>query len=468
MDTEDGLHRVAKTAVRRTPTSRRDLVNSTTAHIPSLPVPAGRPVGAISAAAILALQRAVGNAAVQRLVRLAEPPRSPRNLTLPERRTFVRTEFRSKRDRTEGLRVIQDMAATLDVLDFASRDELRTELIKRVTMTEVMQDSQTTVGGMAAFGYPFTGASLYWGPRVGFAAKDYWVPGTPDNYDLRRDPAKRAELRAKPRGERHVVFGDQGDYHFDLSPQGAADPYGAIIQLFERQPAHKRTLVHCDYLVSLVHFRAFMAALGKSAFNARIAAYGPNNIQLRYDLFSELEPTLSTGSGTRPGLGSIRQVIPSSSADLVIGDHVYFWNHPGYDVINENVGNAWRLENAVLVARSGGTDIFLGHGSGRKTAAEMKAKLAEEYNDVALVALRLVQRTRRGTAAARAAARTELATRFPGVVHVGSVWRIRGTGMLNVAVDIPLALLRPSQVPGLFDPSNPSHLYPVRRAVESS
>ncbi len=442
--------------------------NQQKAHVPPPTILAVRPAGAISPATVLALQGLAGNVAVQRLVRLTEPPRPSRTLTRPERRAFVRTELTSARDRTEGLRVIQDMAETSDVLDFASRDELHTELVKRVTMTEVMQDSQRQVGGKVAFGYPFTGASLYWGPRVGFAAKDYWTPGTPDNYDLRRDPAKRAEIRARPRGERHVVFGDQDDYLFNLSPLGVLDPYEAIIRLFVPQAPHKRTLVHCDYLVSLVHFRAFMASLGNAAFNARIAAYGPSNIQLRWDLFSELEPTLSTGGGTRPGLGSIRQVVPPSPADLVVGDHVYFWNHPAYDLINKNVGNAWRLENAVLIARHGGADVFLGHGSGRKTTAQMRAKLAEEYNDVAMIAMRLVQRMRRGTAAARAAARAELATRFPDVVQVGSVWRIRGTGMLSVAVDIPLGRLRASQIPGLFDPSSPGHLYPVRRAAESA
>jgi hypothetical protein len=362
-----------------------------------------------------------------------------------------------------------DMAATSDVLDFSSRDELRAELIKRLTMTQVMQDSQTAVGGLTAFGYPFTGGSPYWGPRVGFEAKDYWTPATPDNYDLRRDPVKRAELRSKPRSERHTVFGDQGPgYQFTLTPLGVADPYAAIVRLFSRQGPHKRTLVHCDYLVSLVHFRAFMASLGRTAFNARVAAYGASRIQLRWNLFSELEPTIRAVGGTRPGMGSIRQVVPSSPADLVIGDHVYFWNHPAYDVINRGVGNAWRLENAILIARAGGTDVFLGHGSGRKTAAQMKAKLAEEYNDVAAIALRLARNAGRGTVASRASARSELSSRFPGVVKVGTTWRVQGTGLRGVAVDIPLSLLRASQVPGLFDPADPAHLYPVRRAAESA
>lgn len=459
--TKDAPDHAVRHATRR---ARSDSLFAITPAMPST----GPSAAPMLAAGIIALQRSAGNHAVQRLVRLAEPPSPARTLNPVDRRRFVRTELRSARDHAEGLRVIQDMGAASDVLDFSSRDELRAELVKRVTMTQVMQDSQAAVGGLIAFGYPFTGSSQYWGPRVGFAAKDYWVPPTPDNYDLRRDPAKRAEIRSKPRGERHTVFGDQGNYHFDLSPRGAADPYKAIMTLFDRQPPHKRTLVHCDYLVSLVHFRAFMASLGKPAFNTRIAAYGPSKIQLRWDLFSELEPSLNTGSGLRSGLGSIRQVVPSSPADLVIGDHVYFWNHPAYDVINDTVGNAWRLENAILISRPGGTDVFLGHGSGRKTAAQMRAKLAEEYNDVATIALRLVGRTRRGSAASRAAARAELSSRFPGLALVGTTWRIQGTGLRGVAVDIPLSLLRASQIPGMFDPADRAHLYPVRRAAESA
>jgi hypothetical protein len=447
------------------PRPRATAVHPTAVH-PTAVHPTAVPRGP---ALLLALQSTAGNAAVQRMVRLADPPRAARVLPQRERRAFVDAELTARRDRADGRRVIEDMAGTSDVLDFSSRSELRAELIKRVTMTQVMQDSQAGSGRLAPFGYPFTGASRYWGPRVGYAARDYWVPPTPDDYDLRRDPVKRADLRNRPRRERHLVFGDQGaSYRFDLSPRGVADPWQAIMTLFSPQAPHKRTLVHCDYLVSLVHFRAFMATLGKAAFNARIAAYGAGNIQLRYDLFSELEPRVAASAGSRPGLNSIRQVVPASPRDLVIGDHVYFYNHPAYDVINRRIGNAWRLENAVLVLRSGGNDVFLGHGSGRKTAAQMKAKLAEEYNDVASEALRLVQRTRRGSASSRAAARAELTTRFPGVVEVGGRWRVQGTGMRRVAVDIPLALLRPSQIPGLFDPANPGVMYPVRRAVESA
>ncbi|WP_421735228.1 hypothetical protein [Cellulomonas sp.] len=423
----------------------------------------------VTPAAALALQRAAGNRAVQRLVQLREPPRPPRILSPADRAAFVAAELPTTRERRAGREVMRDMAATSNVLDFASRSELRDELVKRVTMITVMADAQESRGGLAPFGYPFTGASPYWGPRVGYAARDLWVPPTPDGYDRRLDAAKRATIRGLPRSQRHTVFGDQGSsYQFRLSPTGVRDPWDAIMLLFEPQPPHKRTLVHCDYLVSLVHFRAFMAVKGKTAFNAAIAAHGPGRVVLKYDLFTELEPSVGHGAGARPGLGSIRQVVPSSEGDLVLGDHVYFFNHPGYDLINKNVGNAWRLENAVLVARRGGADVFLGHGSGRRTHAEMRGKLAEEYNDVARIVLALVRRTGRGSAASRTAARTELGARFPDVVQVAGAWRVVGTGMLGVAVDMPLRLLRPADVPGLFDPSSPGVLYRVRRAAESA
>jgi hypothetical protein len=413
---------------------------------------------------ITSLQRTAGNQAVQRLVRLTSPPAAPKVLTAAERRAFVRSVFPAGRQRSVGLTIIEDMARTSDFLEFQSPLELSSELRKRVTMSMLMESSQSSSGGLTAFGYPFTGRSLYWGPRVNAAAKDYWVPPVGDNYDLRRDPAKRAEIRRLPRGERHRVFGDPpGLYEFGLSATGRADPWNAIMLLFTMQPPHKRSLIHCDYLISLVTFRAFMGTLGRTAFNARIAAYGPDRIKLRWNLFAELEPTTVAG----PGLGSIRQVVPANPADLVIGDHVYFWNHAAYDVINDNVGNAWRLENAVLVSRKSGEDIFLGHGSGHKTSRQMRAKLAEEYNDVARIALRLVQKTRRGPAAARAAARTELSTRFH-VVLVAGKWRIQGTGLRGVHVDDELKLLRASDIPGLQDPADTTRMYPVRRPIESA
>ena len=242
------------------------------------------------------------------------------------------------------------------------------------------------------------------------------------------------------------------------------------MRLFVPQPAHKRTLIHCDYLISLVHFRSFMTTLGQAEFNRRVAAYGPARIRLRYDLFTDLQSDPALAGGPGP-LASLQVIRPADEYDMLVGDHVYFFNHAAYDPLNARVGNAWRLENALLVDRLGGsntdrtvgTDVFLGHGSGRKTSQQMKAKLAEEYNDVVDMAKPLADRADRGDAAASAA----MTDRFPNVRKVGSEWRIVGSGFAG-AVDVELRRVRPDEVVGPHDPNDPSQMYPVRRPIESA
>jgi hypothetical protein len=142
---------------------------------------------------------------------------------------------------------------------------------------------------------------------------------------------------------------------------------------------------------------------------------------------------------------------------------VYFFNHQAYDLINERKGNAWRLENTILVDRRGGTDIFLGHGSGRKTSAQLRAKLAQEYNDVADMALALTRRADRGDQAAEDRLRDE----FPRVEKDAGHWYVRGTAW-SVPVNFPLRRIRGGDVVGPYDPSDPTRLYDVRRPIESA
>lgn len=153
---------------------------------------------------ITTLQRTVGNQAVQRLVRLTRPPAPAQVLTAAQRRAFVRSVFPAGRQRSIGLTIIEDMARTGDFLEFQTTNELSSELRKRVTMSTLMESSQSSSGGLTAFGYPFTGRSLYWGPRVNAAARAYWEPPVADGYDMRRDPARRAEIRRLPRRQRHT------------------------------------------------------------------------------------------------------------------------------------------------------------------------------------------------------------------------------------------------------------------------
>jgi hypothetical protein len=395
-----------------------------------------------------------------------------REMPRAEREAFARTRYRGRR-RSLAFRILADMASATEHMRFSNTLELEEELLKRITSSIVMQQSQEHVqvgeGTQQAFGYPFSGGALLYGPRVNYSARTYWTPRPPDDYARRTDSAKNRRLRSLPRHERHTVYGDMDDYTWELTDAGKRDPYSALMKLFLPQPAHRRSLLHCDYLISLVHFRSFAATLGQDEFNRRVNLNGPEKMVLRFDMFTELQ-TDPNVVGPPGLLASLQLVRPADEFDFVVGDHVYFFNHAAYDPLNEGVGNAWRLENALLIDRLGGsnddrtkgTDIFLGHGSGRKTLHQMKAKLAEEYNDVVAIAQPLAARVDRGDPSAS----TEMTTRFPNVQKVGTDWRVQGDGLAG-AVDFELRRIQPDEVIGPHDPDSPGQMYPVRRPMQS-
>ncbi|MGH9586171.1 MAG: DUF4157 domain-containing protein [Acidobacteriaceae bacterium] len=423
---------------------------------------------------------------VQRKVILKKAEMSAR-----ERAAFLRTH----RFKNPGVaaQIMEEMAAAGDAFDFATDNELKDEITKRLSTVHHMEESQETFGRIpgdkrSAFGYPFSHASALYGPRVNYAAREYWEPGTPDNYAVRTNRIKNKELMDKPRFERCQVYGDQcGEYGWKLSAKGKADPYHAIAYLFVPQPPNKRTLIHCDYLISLVNFMSLADSLGKTEFNKRIAAFGANKVVLRYDAFFDLHLVtyLRTSSGARatdaaghilpmPGLRSTQRVRPSSEKDLVIGDHIVFFNHLAYDLINKRIGNAWRLENAVFVSRSHGKDVFLGHGSGYRTEDQMRQELAHEYNIVADKALAIVTRVKSKDKKTQAAAQAELTTKFPEVKQVGTEFHASGIpGLLSDSgcghnVDQKLRRISASEVLGPKSPCNPATMNEVERPIESA
>jgi len=402
-----------------------------------------------------------------------------------DRRAFVKA--RTWTNTSLAHAVMDDMAAAGDKFDFANEAELQSEIVKRLSTVTHMKESQQAVAGKgSAFGYPFSGDSALYGPRVNFAAKDYWEPGVPDDYAVRTDAAKNKLLKSKPRHERCTVYGDQcGNYFWKLSKKGQADPYNAIAKLFTPQLAHKRTLLHCDYLLSLVNLLSLADSIGPAEFNKRIGAFGADKFFLKWNAFSDLHVQTfardaagewtkdSKGKATpKAGLGSTQRVTPSSEADLVIGDHVVFFNHLAYDLINAKIGNAWRLENAILVSRDGGKDVFLGHGSGYKTAGMMRTKLAEEFNEVAGKALALTKQAKAKSKPTQAAASADLAARFPNVKQVGDEWRIQGVPDLIKGcahnVDQKLREIKPDEVLGPKSPCDPTKMNEVERPIESA
>jgi hypothetical protein len=404
-------------------------------------------------------------------------------MTASERKRFIKD--RKWANRALAAATLKDMEEAADPFDFASANELQTEISKRVSTAGHMKESQETTEKIpghkrAAFGYPFSGESVLYGPRVNYAAREHWQPSPPDSYALRTNKAKNRELLAKPRGQRCQVYGDMcGGYSWALTDKGKANPHKAIAYLFVPQPPNRRTLIHCDYLISLVQFLSLADAIGPSEFNKRVKAYGVDKITLRWNAFNDLQNEFSvfTGAGEIKvkGMGSLQRVVPSSEQDLVLGDHVIFFNHIGYDLLNERIGNAWRLENAVLIGKTGrNADIFLGHGSGRKTGEQMRAKLAEEYNDVAKIALRLTARADSKAPKTQSAAQAELTLKFPKLQKVSDKWRLRGTittliiESCYVPVDQELRSIKGNEVIGLRDPRNIKKMYPVRRPIESA
>jgi len=372
-------------------------------------------------------------------------------------------------------RVVRDMLESHEPLNFADESELVQEVQKRVRTSRAMQESQDgrRVHGRhaTAFGYPFNSPANHYGPRVNYHAREYWTPTVVDNYAARTDRTKIRQMEALPRNRRHEIYGDpaSGSYSWSLTAEGQRDPYHATMNLFTPQSQqYKKSLIHCDYLISMVQMRAFIESMTPAEFNRRVAAFGPGRFILQWNAFETLREFYDDPAtpATERGLGSTQRVEISNEADLIIGDHIYFYNHEAYDVLNENIGNAWRLENAILVDRRRGQDIFLGHGSGRKTKEQMFSKLAEEFNDVADIAIGLSQRVDRN----RAGASDEIIRRFPNLARTGGQWRIIGHTRSDCGdrdINIVLRRIRPDEVLGLKNPRDPSRLRAIRRPIES-
>jgi len=253
-------------------------------------------------------------------------------------------------------------------------------------------------------------------------------------------------------------------YEFPLSPFGEQHAYDALVALFTPQAAKcDRTLIHCDYLASVVHYRVFAETMGAKAFTDRVKN-GTIPMTLKWNGFDDIEEATFRSAARE----SLREVRPASERDLVIGDHVIFWNHRAYDLINEVIGEAWRLENAVLVDRASGVDRFLGHGSGEQTKTSMLGKLADRYNDVVGKAQAIIARISSRDPAKSSTARATMAHDFPYIRQVGAQWHVQGRSHGKQFND-PLTKItvRDPDLIGLRDPQDPTRMNLVKRPKES-
>jgi hypothetical protein len=357
-------------------------------------------------------------------------------MTPRQRRLFLRRHFRGTRDFDLARRIVEDMAAASDELEFDDERELLREVRKRIGTSRLMRESQRErrVRGRLseAFGYPNRPPAAGCGPRVNEAAKAYWGP-------------------------------KQGNYHFNLSPLGRKNAYKALTTLFTRQTNPcKRTLIHCDYLISVVHFRAFAESIGRSEFNRRVRD-GDIPMVLKWNGFTDLEQSFWRSSRRE----SLQVVRVSRRADLIIGDHVLLFNHPSYDALIQGVGGVWRLENAILVDRRGGRDLFQGHGYSRPvTELHMKRGMRRQYAKHVKKVRKAIKGLRSRSARRRKKSRQTL-SRYTGIRRRGREYRIIGRGFCGTTVDRPVKTPSLSELPGLNDPCNPGRLWPVRRPIES-
>lgn len=329
---------------------------------------------------------------------------------------------------------VRELHATTDTFSFPTVAALAGNVRQRVLTSQYMRRSQGATPHKMAFSYPNSqnDGTLGIGPKVNDAATAFWT-------------------------------GPIGDYYFDLTPAGRADAYQALMTLFvEHTEPRRRTLIHCDYVVSVLRARAYAETIGPVEFN-RLVATGALPLQLRYDMHAVMREPQGLG-GRRPPL---QLVTVASRNDLVIGDHVIFYNHPSYDPLIARTGGVWRLENAIVIDRKGGELRYQGHGySSPVKEARLIRGMLHHYNIHVNEALVLARRTEKGTAAGRAAAEAAMRLRFPNVFRrPAGGWEIRGIGF-GRPTSRELKHLTAAEAPGLVHPHTGQ--IQVRRPVEAS
>lgn len=339
---------------------------------------------------------------------------------------------------------VADMHESSERFNYPDVPQLARDVRQRVLVSLYMRQSQGRTSSLMGFSYPnrASDGTAGVGPRVNEAARSLWGP--------LQDPS--------------------GDYYFELSPAGRADAYRALTTLFvEQRDPTKRTLIHCDYLLSVLQYRAWAESIGVGTYN-EIVSSGLHVPVLKWNGFTDLQTsltgTLSSGTFTDQPL---RRVVVANEGDLVIGDHVVFYNHESYDALIEAVGGIWRLENAILTDRRSGQNRYQGHGYFAPVVKDRLLRgMIRQYNRHVRAARGLtIAVDRAATPSARTAATTALHADYPNVVPKASGgWEISGTGLCGTTVTRDLTDLTMAEAPGLEHPC--SGVIYARRPVHST
>jgi hypothetical protein len=257
-------------------------------------------------------------------------------------------------------------------------------------------------------------------------------------------------------------------YSFELTPDGRNNAFDALASLFTPQRSIcDQTLIHCDYLITVVEFRAYAESLGRARFDNLVKS-GAIAMVLTYTGFPK-DPGRAAKS---PKVFGYQWMVPASKEDLVIGDHVIFFNHLAFDGLNETVLSPWRLENAILVDKnSEGKDLFEGHGEGPDTEHDMLKALAGAYNELAKPAHELALRVDAGDALM-----ADLTRRYPAVDKVDNRWVVKDPARNDPRRRGKVYALRTAdtsnpendpELPGLRDPGDMKRMAMVERPIES-
>jgi hypothetical protein len=264
-----------------------------------------------------------------------------------------------------------------------------------------------------------------------------------------------------------------GNYYFDLSPAGKADAYQALVKLFtEQRDPGKRTLIRCDYLVSVIEFRAYAQNLGPARFNALVNT-GAIPMRLKYDGFTDLMRSplpAPSGPTVPPGrVPPLKQVTLTSKSELILCDHVTFFNDESYDVLTSVKHDVWRLENAIVIDRVGGQFRYQGHGYFTPVTEDaLLDGMLFHYNRNVDAARGIAQRAEQhgpgGTAA-----RAELARDYPNVHEITpGHWVIAGPSAVcgGRPVQRDLKHLTRAEAPALKHPCD--GMIRVNRPIEAT
>ncbi len=394
--------------------------------------------------------------------------------------SFIEQNF-EEAQRPLARKILNDiLAVKTDRLDFADDHELAVEISKRLRTSQLMQESQT--GG--AFAYPESCMQEHCpGACIG-----HGQPGDTDFVPA--DINFNAHVNKDARAYWARSIDPQNFYQFTLTPEGLEDPYRALVKLFAPQASIcDQTLIHCDYLTTVIHMRAFAESIGTDVFNKRVQS-GAIVMILSYWGFRYLMPPAAPGSpeGGYAGTGaavSLQAVRPSSEDELIIGDHVVFWNHLAYDALTASPtwAGPWRLENALLVDQDeNGANLYEGHGAPTNEAQEVVKgnaalvlkDMVAAYNGPAQAAIDLTKSVERGDAGAQ----DDLTKQFPRVVpgDAPSTWWIaeietREENRVRPQRFYGLRLLVDADDPalvGLRDPTDISKMGWVKRPIESA